>query len=75
MKRRISSTSAVSTRTARCRHPLLDPASEEEVAREIPAARRCGGGYAGGSPRTGLRQAVHEGERGGRRGGAARVQG
>ena len=32
MKCRKSSTSEVSTRTARCRRPLLDPASEEDVA-------------------------------------------
>ena len=32
MKHRTSSASAVSTRTARCRRPLLDPASEEDVA-------------------------------------------
>ena len=57
MERRTSSTSAVSTRSAWCRLLLLDPASEEEVAREIPAARRCGGGYGGEIP-TGLRQAA-----------------
>ena len=57
MKRRKSSTSAVSTRTARCRLPLLDPASEEEVAREIPAAQRRGGGYGGEIP-AGFRQAA-----------------
>ena len=28
----MSRTSVVSTRTARCRRPLLDPASEEDVA-------------------------------------------
>ena len=63
MKRRTSSTSAVSTRTARCRLPLLDPASEEEVAREIPAARRCGGGEIP----AGLRQAAAGREEGGGR--------
>ena len=57
MEHRTSSASAVSTCTARCRLLLLDPASEEEVAREIPAARWCGGGYGGEIP-IGLRQAV-----------------
>ena len=51
MKRRMSNTSVISTRT------VLDPASEEEVAREIPAARRHGGGYGGEIP-AGLRQAA-----------------
>ena len=32
MECRKSSTSEVSTRTARCRRPLVDPASEEDVA-------------------------------------------
>ena len=57
MERRMSSTSAVSTHTARCRLPLLDPASEEEVTHEIPTARWCGGGYGGDIP-AGLRQAA-----------------
>ena len=74
MEHRTSSASVVSTRTARCRLPILDPASEKEVAREIPAARRCGGGYGGEIP-VGLRQAA-AGERRERRGRpAARVQG
>ena len=39
------------------KNSLLDPASEEEVAREIPAARRRGGGY-GGEISAGLREAA-----------------
>ena len=70
MKRRTGSTSTVSTRIAQRRLPLLDPASVEEVAHEIPVARQCGGGYGGGSSRTGLRQAMHTREEGE---GAARV--
>ena len=74
----MSSTSAVSTRSARCSLLLLDPASVEEEACEIPAARRRGGGDGGVFPRTGLRQAAFVGERGGgaaRAGVAARVFG
>ena len=48
MKHRTSSTSAVSTRTARCRLLLIDPASKVEVARWILASRRCGGVDGGG---------------------------
>ena len=55
MMHHTSSASAVSTCTARCRL-LLDLASEEEVAREIPTARWCGGD--GEEIPTGLRQAA-----------------
>ena len=73
MKRRTSSASVVSPRTARCRLRLLDPASKEEVARWISATRRCGGVDGGVLPRAGLRQAVHEEEEEEVGEGAARV--
>ena len=43
------------------------------MVREIPAARRRGGGDGGVFPWVGLRQATREGERGGTGGGAARA--